>query len=483
MTLGPSQKRPSGLGSTSGSTLSETGLWSAVPVAAMPKPVVTAARSSPIDHRHMRIIVASGGSMPPPSCCITGSRMMAAMTTVSVLMAAQRAQAEGDLPGAIEAYEMLLAQRPPVELEAGICFNLASAHRALDHHDDAVAAAQRAVELAGDAVSYAQLGLCLTARGQPEEAVVAHERALALPLDESTVTGTWVNLGNARRRAGDREGAARAYRHALRLRPDYGPAHYNLHACLFRDEDPGPALEHLDRAVGVRWAPALAWAIRQRRDPSSPPPDAPPFLLDSLRFALAHPDAVWLSDTFATLDHALAITTRAGDVVELGVRFGTSLRHLARRLSSRPRRRLHGFDSFEGLPEAWGGQAPGLYSTGGRQPAVPEGVTLHPGWFRETLPPFVAEAGPIALVHVDCDIYTSTRTALEALAPRLGPGAILVFDDYLANPNWREDEHAALLETAAAHGWCLRYRAFSPFSRQAVVELSGGACSDAAGPG
>lgn len=408
--------------------------------------------------------------------------MMTAMTMATALDEAQRAHARGDLSAAIAAYEQLLAHTLPEALSAAVWFNLAAAHRALDHHDDAVAAARRAAELSGDAASHAQLGLCLAARGQPEEAVLAHERALSLPRDEATEVATWVNLGNARRRAGDRPGAESAYRRALALCPDHGAAHYNLHACLFRDDDPASALEHLDRATGVAWAPALAWAIRQRQGVDAPAPAAPSFLLDSLRFALAHPEARWCADTFATLDLALDLVHIDGDVVELGVRFGTSLRHLARRLS-RTSRRLHGFDSFEGLPEAWGGQAPGLYSTGGRLPAVPDGVELHPGWFRDTLPRFVASAGSVALVHVDCDIYASTRTALHALASLVRPGTILVFDDYLGNPTWRDDEHAALLDVADARGWRLRYRAFSPFSRQAVVELTEVGCSAGAAPG
>lgn len=50
------------------------------------------------------------------------------------------------------------------------------------------------------------------------------------------------------------------------------------------------------------------------------------------------------------------------------------------------------------------------------------------GWFDETLPKFAAEVeGPAAFLHVDCDLYSSTRTVFEALGDRVVPGTVIVF--------------------------------------------------------
>ena len=132
-----------------------------------------------------------------------------------------------------------------------------------------------------------------------------------------------------------------------------------------------------------------------------------------------------------------------------------------------------GFDTFEGLPEAWHSLPAGAYSTGGRVPDMGEGVTLHRGLFSQTLPPFLdGHDGALRLAHIDCDLYSATETALEALAPRVTPGTVLVFDEYLMNPRWREDEHRALVEVGKRHGWTWRYAAFSLLAHQAVVQVT-----------
>ena len=63
-------------------------------------------------------------------------------------------------------------------------------------------------------------------------------------------------------------------------------------------------------------------------------------------------------------------------------------------------------------------------------PVVPSHVRLHRGLFEETLPEFLAQRPdqPLALVNIDCDLYSSTVTALELLAPRVIPGTVVIFD-------------------------------------------------------
>ena len=199
---------------------------------------------------------------------------------------------------------------------------------------------------------------------------------------------------------------------------------------------------------------------------------APAFILDSVDFALAEraPDARLLACPYATLTFALETAPREGLVVDLGVFHAASTNFLA----ARTERTVYGFDSFEGLPEAWGHHAAGAYSVGGRLPEVRANVDLRPGWFDDTLPVFAAERPAheaVALINVDCDIYSSTKTALDALAPRITDGTVMVFDEYFATASWREDEHRALMEAAAAYGWTPRYLSFNGFSKQAVVRI------------
>lgn len=172
----------------------------------------------------------------------------------------------------------------------------------------------------------------------------------------------------------------------------------------------------------------------------------------ALRWVLAHSDdaGVHAGLPAAVLVRALQAAGPEGLTLECGVYFGRSLRVIAARTPGP----VHGFDSFQGLPEAWSErEGAGAYSTAGRLPEMPANVALHAGWFEHTLPPFLAaQPGPVRLLHVDCDIYSSTRTVLENLGSRLVPGSIVVFDDFLGYPGFEAHELRAFEEFAQGDG-------------------------------
>ena len=91
---------------------------------------------------------------------------------------------------------------------------------------------------------------------------------------------------------------------------------------------------------------------------------------------------------------------------------------------------LHGFDSFQGLPSYW---KPGFPKGKFNMENVPTiaGCKLHIGWFSETLPVFASEnkGKTLALLHVDCDLYSSTVDIFENLANMVVPGTIIMFDE------------------------------------------------------
>jgi len=162
----------------------------------------------------------------------------------------------------------------------------------------------------------------------------------------------------------------------------------------------------------------------------------------------------------ALLQFALDECSIAGLVMEFGVYRGDSLRAIARHVTQD----VHGFDSFEGLPEDWTYfQKQGRYSLNGQAPRFDEpNVRVHPGWFAQALPRFLAEhAGPARFVHVDCDIYASTRTVLDLLKPRIVSGTVIVFDEYLNYPAWREHEYKAFHEYINANAVSYRYIGFA----------------------
>lgn len=189
--------------------------------------------------------------------------------------------------------------------------------------------------------------------------------------------------------------------------------------------------------------------------------------LDPARFLALVPAHERDLDLLCAIARSLA---QPGHVLEFGVFKGRSIRELARAL---PRRTIHGFDSFEGLPAAWKRSDTSTYAAGhfhpGAVPEVADNVRLWPGFFDESLPGWLREhAGPAALVHVDCDLYESTAVVLAQLDDRLVAGSIIVFDelcDWTASgvyPNWRAGEWRALAEWAATRGRRFRVLARGP---------------------
>ena len=123
-------------------------------------------------------------------------------------------------------------------------------------------------------------------------------------------------------------------------------------------------------------------------------------------------------------------------VLEFGVYKGNSINFLS---STLPCANIHGFDSFCGFPQDGRTDWDQDFSL----PIVPylrRNITLHKGFFEETLPSFVKSHKQLLmnkplLIHVDCDIYSSTHTIFENISPVLRPGVVIVFDEIL---NYRE---------------------------------------------
>ncbi|MBV9636169.1 MAG: class I SAM-dependent methyltransferase [Methylobacteriaceae bacterium] len=193
-------------------------------------------------------------------------------------------------------------------------------------------------------------------------------------------------------------------------------------------------------------------------------------LCDTVEF-IEHeaPDALAFDTPKELLRHAMRLAPEQGIVAEFGVNEGGTIRFIARTLRGRP---VHGFDSFQGLPENWSGNnmAAGYFDHAGKLPKVPRNVTLHAGWFDKTLPDFVAaNPGPVAFLHIDCDLYSSTKTIFDHLGERLVPGTIIVFDEYFNYPRWRHHEHNAFMELIESRRTGFEYLAYA--FRQVAVAI------------
>lgn len=168
------------------------------------------------------------------------------------------------------------------------------------------------------------------------------------------------------------------------------------------------------------------------------------------------------ADRLQGLEYAIRRAENPGLFLEFGVASGASINFIAGNTDTT----VHGFDSFQGLPEYW---RPGVDAGAFRKPSgwLPEtrtNVELHAGWFEDTLPRFLAEHDEkVAFLHIDCDLYSSTKTVLSLLADRLEPGTVIVFDEYFSYVGWENHEHAAFEEFIKA-----QQRGFSYFLYQTV---------------
>ncbi|MFD9961287.1 class I SAM-dependent methyltransferase [Amycolatopsis sp. NPDC058986] len=179
-----------------------------------------------------------------------------------------------------------------------------------------------------------------------------------------------------------------------------------------------------------------------------------------------------------TLDYALSIAPSTGGMaLEFGVATGNTLRTIAK---ARGGVEVYGFDSFEGLPEAWLNGMPAGAFARDDLPDVP-GAELVVGLFSDSLPGFLeTHPGHVDFLHVDGDLYSSAKTVLDLVGPRLRPGSIVHFDEFFNFPGWKRHEYRAWMEHVERTGVAYEYEAYTYSDNQVTVRITGVPTVDAA---
>jgi hypothetical protein len=223
----------------------------------------------------------------------------------------------------------------------------------------------------------------------------------------------------------------------------------------------------VDRRVHELRTEMRAWERRTRRDVwTALEQEAARSSADLVRTSMW--SLTLSTDPHATLRDALRAAPTDGMALEFGVATGTTLRIIAEERAGG----VYGFDSFDGLPEHWRlGYDAGEFA---EQPPQVEGAELVVGLFADTLPGFLdAHPGPVAFLHVDCDLYSSAATVLEHLGPRLVEGSVVLFDEYFNFPGWQEHEHRAWLEHVERTGLEFAYAGLTMDDEQVWVRITG----------
>jgi len=114
----------------------------------------------------------------------------------------------------------------------------------------------------------------------------------------------------------------------------------------------------------------------------------------------------------------------------------------------------------------------GSYSTEGHLPKVRGNTTLVRDWFNKTLSKFInSNPLPVSFLHVDCDIYSSTKDVLNPLADSHVPGTIIQFDDFFWYQGYQNHESKALNEFMLEFNIKAQFLAFCPLGRELVIKI------------
>ena len=134
--------------------------------------------------------------------------------------------------------------------------------------------------------------------------------------------------------------------------------------------------------------------------------------------------------------------------MEFGVFKGESLTAWTRLLQNHQTRIL-GFDTFEGLPEAWKNWQSGHLSTNGQVPEVDDDrVMLFQGMFQQTLKNtlYLIQPDIQLVIHIDSDLHSSALYVLSQIDSRLKTGDLIIFDQW-----GREHEYRAFQDYTNSH--------------------------------
>ncbi|MCT7369447.1 TylF/MycF family methyltransferase [Mycolicibacterium llatzerense] len=149
---------------------------------------------------------------------------------------------------------------------------------------------------------------------------------------------------------------------------------------------------------------------------------------------------------YELLQHVLTLN-RGGIALEFGVGRGESTRIIAAHVP------VIGFDSWLGLPENWRPGFPkGMFAA--MPPTDIANASFVDGWYEDTLPDALDGVRNVGVVHIDCDLYSSTATVLAALGEQhiLKLGVFVVFDEWHNYDGCEQHEQRAWREFAEATG-------------------------------
>lgn len=378
---------------------------------------------------------------------------------------------KGDQGAAIKSYKQTLKIDPRYVLAYN---NMGNALKDEGDLVQAIDSYKQALNIEPDyAEVHNNLGNALKDSGNLEQAISSYRRALQVMPDYAEA---YNNMGSALKDKGDLEQARNSYTQALKIRPDYTDAAWNMvgttelvedaqvwvERCLAMDQNYLNAKIQLCVVKYFRGDKRNFDELRQSSLRDHP-------TMRSLEWVSKLPELPELHfNRWSFFDSIIELSDQDRPFYEFGVFTGEAFKYLVNTF-----KKGFGFDTFEGLPEDWHEEKAGSYSSAGNIPTVMGGEFIA-GRFEDTLPAFFSEPRPIAsLINFDADLYSSTICALDNSKSVIDSHTILIFDEFIVNEHWEQDEYKALNEFCAANNYTFEVLAVSFFTKQTAVRLVG----------
>ena len=385
-------------------------------------------------------------------------------------------------------------------------FNLGLLAQQRDQLETALEYYKKAAELSKDIPeAHNNIGVILNKLNNPYGATKAYKKALALCPDSAEFHN---NIGLAYGRLGELNRAKKSFESAISCNPKTAEIFNNYGSVLLENSELSAARESYIKAINLD--PSLTEAVwnlsgtvttidehlslldkclQIDRDHSKAK-----LMLASIKAYLGdkknlnnlletslrnHPylrSTIWLLDLksrpklyfnrWQFYDSVSKLSKPSRPFYEFGVWRGASFRYLIEIY-----KQGYGFDTFTGIPENWDELKKGSYSSGGRVPKIKGGVFIA-GDFDETLPPFFSKARPKAsVINIDSDLYASAKCVLRYARKVIDESTILIFDEFLMNEHWENDEKKALEEFCSENNMTFKVIAVSLFTKQVAVKL------------
>ncbi|WP_443635718.1 tetratricopeptide repeat protein [Candidatus Njordibacter sp. Uisw_058] len=357
-------------------------------------------------------------------------------------------------------------------------YNLGVTLQKLGRLDEAEARYKRAISLKSDyAEAHNNLGITLQKLGRLDEAEASYKRAISLKSDYAEAHN---NLGNTLQELGRLDEAEASYTQAIALKPDDVTAFWNLNGiqktiqsaehwidkCLIADTT------YLEAKL-TKAALKFYQGDRTDFDNLMQSKFKKHAYMRSFSWVFSLPNLPELHfNKFYFFDAIIKKSIISKPFYEFGVWRASSFKYLIKVF-----KKGYGFDTFTGLPEEWDVghhiEKEGTYTSDGNVPKIKGGEFIV-GKFEDTLPVFFSESRPMAsVINFDADLYSSTICALNFSKSVMDKDTILIFDEFIINESWEQDEFKALNEFCSINHYSYEVIAVSFFTQQVAVKLIG----------